>query len=128
MSFETPLPPYASSDPTTTFLNASCLELLMIEMVPMTFRVVDEVSRPPSYADTLLNDAENGGGVGKGEKGKGAAKGSFEGSTDGVRGGSKSGKGEGSLGAEEEEGGRRELVRRRLEGVGYRVGLGVVER
>jgi len=34
----------------------------------------------------------------------------------------------GSANGEDEEEGRREMVRRRLEGVGYRVGLGIVER
>lgn len=101
----------------------------MIEMVPMAFRIADDLSHPPSYESTLLLDGENGGG-GAGKKMKGSlegngggkGKGSLEGSTDGV-----SGIG-GSANGEEEEEGRREMVRRRLEGVGYRVGLGIVER
>lgn len=110
----------------------------MIEMVPMAFRIADDLSRPPSYESTLLLDGENGGGGraatggANGERGKGSmegnllgngggkGKGSLEGSTDG--------KGGGSANGEEEEEGRREMVRRRLEGVGYRVGLGIVER
>lgn len=108
----------------------------MIEMVPMAFRIANDLSQPPSYESTLLLDGENGGGGreakggANGEKGKGRlegngggkGKGSLEGSTDGV-----SGIG-GSAHGEEEEEGRREMVRRRLEGVGYRVGLGIVER
>jgi hypothetical protein len=46
--FETPLPPYNASDPTATFLNTSCLELLMIELVPMAFRVVRDVEASPA--------------------------------------------------------------------------------
>merc|ERR1712098_1010507 len=38
-----PLPPYNASDPSATFLNSSCLDLLMIELVPMAYRVVNEV-------------------------------------------------------------------------------------
>src|SRR5437660_384518 len=43
MSFDSPLPPYNASDPSATFLNSSCLDLLMIELVPMAYRVVNEV-------------------------------------------------------------------------------------
>jgi len=44
MSFETPLPPYNSSDPYASFLNASCMDLLMIEMVPMAYRLAEELA------------------------------------------------------------------------------------
>lgn len=43
MSFETPLPPYNSSDPYASFLNASCMDLLLIEMVPVAFRLAEEL-------------------------------------------------------------------------------------
>ncbi len=43
MSFDSPLPPYNASDPTATFLNSSCLDLLMIELVPMAYRIVNEL-------------------------------------------------------------------------------------
>lgn len=96
----------------------------MTEMVPMAFRIADDLSRPPSYERTLLLDGENGaGGAGKNTKG------GLEGNGGGKGKGSMDGKGGGSANAEEEgEEGRREMVRRRLEGVGYRVGLGIVER
>ncbi|MCJ1419385.1 Trafficking protein particle complex subunit 33 [Xylographa parallela] len=44
MSFETPLPPYNASDPHATFLSASCLDLLLIEIVPMAYRMASELS------------------------------------------------------------------------------------
>ena len=44
MSFETPLPPYNASDPLATFISASCLDLLLIEIVPMAYRLADELS------------------------------------------------------------------------------------
>ena len=44
MSLETPAPPYNASDPYATFLNASCMDLLLIEMVPMAFRLADELA------------------------------------------------------------------------------------
>ena len=43
MSFETPPPPYNASDPYATFLNASCMDLLLIEMVPMAYRLAGEL-------------------------------------------------------------------------------------
>ena len=44
MSFETPLPPYNASDPHATFLNASCLDFLLIELVPMAYRLAAELA------------------------------------------------------------------------------------
>ncbi|KAL9075096.1 MAG: hypothetical protein Q9161_001781 [Pseudevernia consocians] len=46
MSFETPLPPYNASDPYANFLNASCMDLLLIEMVPMAYRLAGELATP----------------------------------------------------------------------------------
>src|ERR1700722_6928858 len=43
MSFDSPLPPYNASDPTATFLNSSCLDLLLIELVPMAYRLANEL-------------------------------------------------------------------------------------
>lgn len=43
MSFEAPLPPYNANDPYATFLSASCMELLLVEMVPMAHRLADEL-------------------------------------------------------------------------------------
>ncbi|KAL9591033.1 MAG: hypothetical protein Q9203_000133 [Teloschistes exilis] len=41
MSFETPLPPYNASDPYATFVNSSCFDLLLIEMVPLASRLAE---------------------------------------------------------------------------------------
>lgn len=51
MSFETPLPPYNASDPHATFLNASCLDLLLIELVPMAYRLATELADADEKAD-----------------------------------------------------------------------------
>lgn len=103
MSFESPLPPYNASDPTASFLNSSCLDLLMIEIVPLAWRVVrdvDGVSGPKAIE-------------GKGMKGK-----KEEGSMIA---------GEGTRGEEEEQE-ERDAVYVRLDVLGYRVGQGLVER
>ena len=44
MSYETPLPPFNASDPHATFLSSSCLDLLLIEIVPMAYRMASGVS------------------------------------------------------------------------------------
>ncbi|KAL9108940.1 MAG: hypothetical protein Q9227_006336 [Pyrenula ochraceoflavens] len=44
MSFDTPIPPYNASDPHATFLSASCLDLLLIEIVPMAERLARHAS------------------------------------------------------------------------------------
>lgn len=36
--------PYNVTDPHATFLNASCIDMLIIEMVPMAFRVAEQLS------------------------------------------------------------------------------------
>ncbi|KAL8914120.1 MAG: hypothetical protein Q9171_001236 [Xanthocarpia ochracea] len=48
MSFETPLPPYNASDPHATFLNSSCFDLLLIEMVPLAHRLAEELMQERS--------------------------------------------------------------------------------
>lgn len=50
MSFETPLPPFNASDPHATFLNSTCLDLLLIELVPLARRLSRELS--PTTAAT----------------------------------------------------------------------------
>ncbi|KAM3082253.1 hypothetical protein ACMFMG_004696 [Clarireedia jacksonii] len=82
MSFDSPLPPYNASDPSATFLNSSCLDLLLIELVPLAYRTVHALDVPSS------SDANNK--------------------------------------MEEDE--ERDRVFFRLESLGYRVGLGLVER
>lgn len=41
MSFESPLPPFSSSDPHATFLNSAALDLLFIEIVPLSHRIAN---------------------------------------------------------------------------------------
>ncbi|KAL8746805.1 MAG: hypothetical protein Q9190_001210 [Brigantiaea leucoxantha] len=58
MSFETPVPPYNASDPHATFLNSTCLDLLLIEMVPMAHRIVAELAVQGQNGAKPLEDAE----------------------------------------------------------------------
>ena len=58
MSFETPLPPYNASDPHATFLNSSCFDLLLIEMVPMAHRLAGELKAPRGAGKKHADDEE----------------------------------------------------------------------
>ena len=58
MSFDAPLPPYNASDPHARFLNASCLDLLLIELVPLADRLATELSASAS-SNEKLDDEEH---------------------------------------------------------------------
>ncbi|KAF2205162.1 transport protein particle component [Delitschia confertaspora ATCC 74209] len=87
------------TDPTSTLLSSSCLDFLLIELVPMAYRITADLAAREE--EWLRQDASKGDGRGS------------------VAGG-------GTLTLDEEE--AREAVFHRLEALGYRVGLGVVER
>ena len=120
MSFDQPLPPFNASDPTATFVSSSCLDFLMIEVVPMAYRVTNELeevaaaststSTSSSRPTAAIRAGENGGGGGGGGGG---------------RRGNGGGGGGNKLLDEDEE---RDAVFYRLETLGYRVGMGLVER
>ncbi|KAK2811867.1 hypothetical protein FQN50_001905 [Emmonsiellopsis sp. PD_5] len=55
MSFDTPVPPFNASDPHARFLSSSCLDLLLIELVPMAERLAEELSG----AEGKLDDEEH---------------------------------------------------------------------
>lgn len=98
MSFEAVMPPYNAGDPTATFLSASCLDFLLIELVPMAYRVTNELEASASAHGTsgVASAAE--------KDAPSAPRAAMD---------------------EEEE---RDAVFYRLETLGYRVGQGLVER
>ncbi|KAI5804017.1 transport protein particle component [Peziza echinospora] len=51
-TFDTPLPPFSSSDPHATFLSSTCLDLLLIELVPLAHRLAHDLSLPLSTTTT----------------------------------------------------------------------------
>ncbi|GJN68240.1 trafficking protein particle complex subunit 33 [Purpureocillium lilacinum] len=150
MSLDPVMPPYNSSDPTATFLSTSCLDFLLIELVPLAYRVTHECdfARPPSPSSQgLVPDATaastttgGGGGAAATTGGAGATVAGGESAlTNDViataansrAGGSSSVSGPAAGAAaprridEEEE---LDAVHFRLESLGYRVGQGLVER
>jgi trafficking protein particle complex subunit 6 len=122
MSFETVMPPYGSTDPNASFLSSSCLDFLLIELVPLAYRLTQELDAKAVTTDVSSPSAAAGGDAA-------SASGHAGGSVSGV-GGSLTGTA-GSAGAdgrkmdEDEE---RDAVFYRLEKLGYRVGQGLVER
>ena len=105
MSFDTPNPTYSASDPYATFLNASCFEHLLIELVPLAERM----------ARRLEESLDGRGG------------GSIEGAVGPAKGGSTTGTGA-STEKERDDEVFRDAVYFRLESLGYRVGQGLSER
>lgn len=121
MSFDSPLPPYNASDPHATFLNSSCLDLLLIEMVPMAYRLAYDraVSRPGPRPRA---GAGAGAGAGREEEKEGERAEDEDVDADEEEERRVLLK----LSTDEEE--QREDAFRRLETLGYRVGLGLAER
>lgn len=105
--------PSSYIDPTFSLLNSTCLDLLLIELVPMAYRITaDLASREEEWTGTPAktnrlsshsNDASST-----------------------AAGGTVAGGAGGTATVDEEE--SREAVFHRLEALGYRVGLGIVER
>ncbi|KAK7965078.1 hypothetical protein PG988_010082 [Apiospora saccharicola] len=117
-NFDQPLPPFNASDPTASFLSSSCLDFLLIEIVPMAYRVANEVDAAastsessPSVPPPKRNSAET----------TVTSPGAAAADSSAVAASRPSG---GRLDEEEE----RDAVFYRLETLGYRVGLGLVER
>jgi trafficking protein particle complex subunit 6 len=103
MSLDAPLP---GSDPAATYLNVSCLDLLLIEVVPLAERMArrtERIDRGEVDVDVKLRRAEAGGKGGKVE-------------------------GDDGGGAVEDEEVYRDAIFFRLDGLGYRVGQGLSER
>jgi len=112
MSFESVMPPYNSQDPAASFLNVSCLDFLLIELVPLAYRVTNELEPTlpslPAQPGDASSTSHNGG--------TGVVSSSVGGLS--VSGGARK--------MDEDE--ERDAVFHRLEELGYRVGQGLVER
>ncbi|CAF9919388.1 MAG: hypothetical protein GOMPHAMPRED_001774 [Gomphillus americanus] len=183
MSFEPPTPPYNASDPHATFLNSSCFDFLLIEVVPLAYRTAAAVTTAPPPRVTLKSlssagtntaaptaglavggDGRGGGAEaqaqaqaqGQGKKvsskqkptslgvgnatnttapGGGLAIGGSAGASIGASAGTtaagnnnNNNNNTASAAATTEDDAQREIVSKRLEALGYRVGQGLVER
>ncbi|KAK3374973.1 transport protein particle component [Podospora didyma] len=113
MSFETVMPPFNASDPNARFLSASCLDFLLIELVPMAYRVTNELDAAAAEKEEGFGNVVTALG-GSQSAAKAAVGGTTSTSPPAVR----------NMDDDEE----RDAVFFRLDAIGYRVGQGLVER
>lgn len=126
MSFDTVMPPYNASDASATFLNSSCLDFLLIELVPMSYRVANDLEAAAAEAAPPRAPRQGAGNTGDIPSAAGGAPSiAATGAAGSVAATAGAGSGTGRLLDEEEE---RDAVFFRLEALGYRVGQGLVER
>jgi hypothetical protein len=120
MSFEPVMPPFNSSDPSASFLSSSCLDFLLIELVPLAYRISHERD-----AAVLESKSSTAAGAGAGAAANtDAASTSHQGAASSagiVVAGSA-----GQRKMEDDE--ELDAVHYRLDMLGYRVGQGLVER
>ncbi|KAH6671601.1 putative SUMO ligase SizA [Plectosphaerella plurivora] len=119
MSFETVMPPYGSTDPNASFLSSSCLDFLLIELVPLAYRLTQELDSKAATTDP--SSAAAGGDA---ASASGHAGGSVSVAGVSAIGTAATAAGDGKMDEDEE----RDAVFYRLEKLGYRVGQGLVER
>jgi len=113
-AFETPLPAYNSTDPTAQFFSTSCIDLMLIELVPMAYRLTNSSNHAGKGTSTT--------------SGAGASTGTTEGVT-GTSATTLTGPGaSGIIVPGEENSAERDAVFFRLDSLGYKVGVGLVER
>lgn len=108
-SLDPVLPPYNSSDPGASFISTSALDFLLIELVPLAYRITSEHHQPPPGAQSSSAATHN----------------------DGVSTTNNTTTAAGAVttlsrGLDEEE--ALDAVKHRLDTAGYRVGQGLVER
>lgn len=134
MSNDALLPPSNFSDPNATYLNLSCLDLLMIELVPLAYRLANEIDAPTTAPDLersgIKRDNTSGGADGNlrvdgaiGSRTK--LNNGITRSSTGLSFSTNTVIPETKKIEEDEE---RDAVFFRLEALGYRVGQGLVER
>jgi hypothetical protein len=115
--------PTSYIDPTFSLLNTSCLDLLMIELVPMAYRITaDLAAREEEWIHGPSTSTKQNRLSGTSNDASSTIAGTGTGTS--REGGPVGGGGTATIDDEE----AREAVFHRLEGLGYRVGLGIVER
>ncbi|KAF2854122.1 transport protein particle component [Plenodomus tracheiphilus IPT5] len=119
-----PSSPY--TDPTFSLLNTSCLDLLLIELVPMAYRITADLA---AREDEWIHGSSSSATAARPKRNSGTSNDASSTTAGMLRGGGAGTDGGpvgGTATVDEEE--AREAVFHRLESLGYRVGLGVVER
>lgn len=128
MSFETVMPPYGSTDPNASFLSSSCLDFLLIELVPLAYRVTQELDSAAVAGEALANHNTESGAPGEAAASQAGASVSAAGARS-VGGAATTATGTAASASRKmDEDEERDAVFYRLEKLGYRVGQGLVER
>ncbi|OAQ95868.1 hypothetical protein LLEC1_00269 [Akanthomyces lecanii] len=130
MSLDPVMPPYNASDPTANFLSSSCLDFLLIELVPLAYRVTQERD---GSSGTPVGEEKRISGKRSAEADDDALPGTNEpgnteqrvGSTGAVTASAGSATGNGRRFDDDDD--ELDAVHYRLETLGYRVGQGLVE-
>ncbi|KZZ90743.1 trafficking protein particle complex subunit 6B [Moelleriella libera RCEF 2490] len=112
MSLEPVMPPYNFTDPSATFLSSSCLDFLLIELVPLAHRVTNECDSSPSSRFATESTAQH----------------TTETTNRAVSSGSLTCQGSAAEARKLDDEEERDAVHFRLDALGYRVGQGLVER
>ncbi|KAL5604691.1 hypothetical protein BROUX41_001958 [Berkeleyomyces rouxiae] len=124
-------PPTATATtPDAAFLASSCLDFLLIELVPLAFRVTNDLEPEPAAAEASASAAAAGGSTTTGEASASSGPLAPAPAPGGGLGAGLRGVGGAAAGSvkkmdEDEE---KDAVFYRLESLGYRVGQGLVER
>jgi E3 SUMO-protein ligase PIAS1 len=112
MSLDPVMPPYNSSDPSATFLSSSCLDFLLIELVPLAYRITNERDLTQTLSEPATSQTAEA--ASTSQRALSSESGAPQAPNSGNR----------KLDEEEEL----DAVHFRLESLGYRVGQGLVER
>ena len=122
MSFDTPNPPFNASDPYATYVNASCFDFLLIELIPFAARVSAELARrDEQWALRNTSGTTDAASLGPDKAAEAVVQQNGRGS-----GTAKDGSSQISTVPADDE--SREALLYRLDMLGYRVGLGIAER
>jgi trafficking protein particle complex subunit 6 len=137
MSFEPVAAPYNHSDPSANFLSSSALDFLLIELVPLAYRVTSTTA--PESSSSAAAGANNVQSLAPADRSSVASPPSAEAADNASTIGASQGAARSTLGGadtagtttagagvDEEE--TQDAVHHRLDAAGYRVGQGLVER
>lgn len=127
MSFDAVMPPYNATDPTATFLSSSCLDLLLIELVPMAYRVTNELDAASASDPNLPPPSASAAPAAQQQQQQQQPSSSTGSVSAAGTAGTAAPPGAGARRVMDEED-ERDAVFYRLEMLGYRVGQGLVER
>ncbi|TQV92334.1 hypothetical protein V2A60_007023 [Cordyceps javanica] len=128
MSLDPVMPPYNASDPSASFLSSSCLDFLLIELVPLAYRVTQERDGGDATAAMEKNTGKRAAAAAADENEDEDALPGVDQSPETRQRASSTAAGSAVNTRRFEEDEEQDAAHYRLETLGYRVGQGLVER